>query len=51
MPAIRALCIAYIELVRGVPIITFLFMAAVMFPLFVPQAFRSTSCCERRSRS
>ena len=30
---------AYIELVRGVPIITFLFMAAVMFPLFVPHGF------------
>ena len=39
MPAIRALSIAYIEVVRGVPIITFLFMAAVMFPLFVPQGF------------
>jgi general L-amino acid transport system permease protein len=33
------LSVAYIELVRGVPIITFLFMAAVMFPLFVPQSF------------
>jgi general L-amino acid transport system permease protein len=36
LPAIKGLCIAYIELVRGVPLITFLFMAAVMFPLFVP---------------
>jgi general L-amino acid transport system permease protein len=39
MPAIRALCIAFIELFRGVPIVTFLFMAAVMFPLFVPRTF------------
>jgi general L-amino acid transport system permease protein len=39
MPAIRTLCITYIELIRGVPFITFLFMAAVMFPLFVPQGF------------
>jgi general L-amino acid transport system permease protein len=39
MPAIRALSIAYIELIRGVPLITFLFMAAVMFPLFMPQSF------------
>jgi len=39
MPGIRVLSIAYIELIRGVPIITFLFMAAVMFPLFVPQSF------------
>jgi general L-amino acid transport system permease protein len=37
MPAVRALSIAYIEIVRGVPLITFLFMAAVMFPLFMPQ--------------
>jgi general L-amino acid transport system permease protein len=39
MPVIRTLSTAYIELVRGVPIITFLFMAAVMFPLFVPANF------------
>jgi general L-amino acid transport system permease protein len=39
MPAIRTLSIAYIELIRGVPLITFLFMAAVMFPLFMPQSF------------
>src|SRR5262245_6086749 len=39
LPAIRALSVAYIEVVRGVPVITFLFMAAVMFPLFAPQGF------------
>ena len=38
MRAIRALTAAYIELVRGVPLVTFLFMAAVMFPLFMPQS-------------
>ena len=37
MPVIRALSATYIELIRGVPLVTFLFMAAVMFPLFVPQ--------------
>src|SRR6185436_6053370 len=37
LPAIKGLCIAFIELVRGVPVITVFFMAAVMFPLFVPQ--------------
>jgi general L-amino acid transport system permease protein len=37
LPAIRALSITYIEVVRGVPLVTFLFMASVMFPLFVPQ--------------
>ena len=36
MPAIRALSIAFIELWRGVPMITVLFMAAVMLPLFLP---------------
>jgi general L-amino acid transport system permease protein len=36
MPTIRALCVGYIELVRGVPIITVLFMASVMLPLFLP---------------
>ena len=35
LPAIRVLSIAYIEIVRGVPLVTFLFMASVMFPLFV----------------
>jgi general L-amino acid transport system permease protein len=36
MPAIRWLSIAYIELIRGVPLITVLFMATVMVPLFLP---------------
>jgi len=36
MPVIRALCIGYIELVRGVPLISLLFMASVMLPLFLP---------------
>jgi len=37
MPAIRYICVAYIELVRGVPLISVLFMASVMFPLFLPE--------------
>lgn len=36
LPAVRAVCVAYIELVRGVPLITVLFMASVMLPLFLP---------------
>jgi general L-amino acid transport system permease protein len=36
MPVIRTLCILFIELWRGVPLITVLFMAAVMLPLFLP---------------
>jgi general L-amino acid transport system permease protein len=36
MPGIQAMCVAYIELIRGVPLISVLFMAAVMLPLFLP---------------
>src|SRR5689334_8210526 len=36
LPAVRTICVAYIELIRGVPLITFLFMASVMLPLFLP---------------
>ena len=36
MPVIRALCVGYIELIRGVPLISVLFMASVMLPLFLP---------------
>jgi general L-amino acid transport system permease protein len=36
LPAVRAISVAYIELVRGVPLITVLFMASVMLPLFLP---------------
>jgi general L-amino acid transport system permease protein len=37
MPAIRTICILYVELIRGVPLISVLFMASFMFPLFLPQ--------------
>jgi len=37
LPAIRALAVGYIELVRGVPLISLLFMASVMLPLFLPE--------------
>ena len=36
MPIVRTLCIAFIEFWRGVPLITVLFMASVMLPLFTP---------------
>jgi general L-amino acid transport system permease protein len=36
MPVIRGLSIGYIELIRGVPLISLLFMASVMLPLFLP---------------
>ena len=37
MPGIRTLCVLYVELIRGVPLISVLFMASFMFPLFMPQ--------------
>jgi len=37
LPAIRSLCTVYVELVRGVPLISVLFMASFILPLFMPQ--------------
>ncbi len=37
LPIIRALCVTFIEVVRGVPLISLLFMASVMVPLFLPE--------------
>jgi len=39
LPAIKTLCVVYIELIRGVPLISVLFMASVMIPLFLPEGF------------
>ena len=39
LPAIRTFCVIYVELIRGVPLISVLFMASFMFPLFMPQGF------------
>lgn len=38
-PAIRAFCIGYIELIRGVPLITVLFMMQIMLPIFLPEGW------------
>jgi general L-amino acid transport system permease protein len=37
MRAIKTLCIVYIEMIRGVPLITLLFMSSIVFPLFLPE--------------
>ena len=37
MPAIKLLCVVYIELIRGVPLISLLFMGSIIFPLFLPE--------------
>jgi len=38
MPVIRVFCVSFIELFRSVPLITVLFMAVTMVPLFLPEA-------------
>jgi general L-amino acid transport system permease protein len=37
LPAVKILCVIYVELIRGVPLVALLFMASVMFPLFMPE--------------
>ncbi len=37
LPVVRTLSVCYIELWRGVPLLTVLFMSAVMLPLFLPE--------------
>lgn len=39
LPVIRVLSTAFIEIFRSVPLITVLFMATTMFPLFMPEGF------------
>ncbi|CAH1042847.1 amino acid ABC transporter permease [Halomonas sp. TD01] len=36
MPIVKSFCVVFIEFWRGVPLITVLFMASVMLPLFLP---------------
>jgi len=37
LPALKTLSVVYIEVIRGVPLISMLFMSSVMFPLFLPE--------------
>jgi len=37
MPMVKLLSVLYIELIRGVPLISLLFMSSIIFPLFLPQ--------------
>ncbi len=37
LPAIKLICILFIEFIRGVPLITLLFMASLMINLFLPE--------------
>jgi len=40
LPVIRWLSVAYIELIRGLPLITILFMGQILLPLFLPEGMR-----------
>ncbi|MCX7162278.1 MAG: amino acid ABC transporter permease [Rhodocyclales bacterium] len=37
LPLLRAVCLMYVELVRGVPLISVLFLASFLFPIILPQ--------------
>jgi len=37
LPAVKAICVTLIESMRGVPLITILFVAVNVFPLFLPE--------------
>lgn len=37
LPAIRTLCVVYIEVIRGVPLVTLLFLGQVMLPFVLPE--------------
>jgi len=37
MAGVKILCVVYIELIRGVPLISLLFMSSIIFPLFLPE--------------
>jgi general L-amino acid transport system permease protein len=47
LPAVRWVCVAYIELFRGVPLITILFMAFFMIGFFLPEGVDAPSLVTR----
>lgn len=40
LPVVKAMCIVFIETVRGVPLVTILFMTSILLPLFLPPEVR-----------
>lgn len=40
LPVVRTLCAVYVELIRGIPLVSVLFTASFLFPLLMPQGFR-----------
>ena len=43
LPVVKMLCVAFIEIFRGVPLITLLFMSQVLLPLAFPENFPQNS--------
>ena len=43
LPVVKLLCVAFIEVFRGVPLITLLFMSQVLVPLAFPEDFQTSS--------
>ncbi len=43
LPVVKYFCVGYIEVIRGVPLITLLFMAMAMLPLFLPNTWGAPS--------
>jgi general L-amino acid transport system permease protein len=40
LPVVKAFCVGFIEVVRGVPLVTILFLASIILPLFLPEKIR-----------
>jgi general L-amino acid transport system permease protein len=40
LPVVKVFCTIFIEMVRGVPLVTILFMASIILPLFLPEDIR-----------
>ena len=40
LPVVKAFCVMFIEMVRGVPLVTILFLSSIMLPLFLPEDVR-----------
>jgi general L-amino acid transport system permease protein len=40
LPVVKVFCTLFIEMVRGVPLVTILFMASIILPLFLPEQIR-----------
>lgn len=40
LPLVKIFCTLFIEMVRGVPLVTILFMASIILPLFLPEEIR-----------